>query len=169
MALVGSGGVGAVSAGLSEGLPSVVAALVLGGLIAGFLAVALGTKPTRGTAFPGLLFSLLVTVLGCVPVLLLWAVESFTFDVIANRVSGSVNDASQHLATLLIGTFLSAIASACLALAASTIPPIWRGRDARIGPRVAVWAGAAILLLGLAVLFYLRFSYLRDVAIRGHI
>jgi len=168
MALVGSGGVGALAAGFSEVNQPFMGTLVAG-VIAGFLAVALATRPVRAAAFPGLLFSLLVTVSGCVPVLFFWTVESFSFDVVANRVTGSVSDASQHLANLLLGTVVSAIAAVCLAVAASIIPAIWRGHDARGGPRIAVWVGAAILLLGLAVLFYVHSSYLHDVALRGHL
>jgi len=173
MALVGSGGIGAVSMGLLEANQLLIAALVAGAVIAGFLAVALATRPARAAAFPGLLFSLLVTVLPCVPVLLLRAAESFLFDIVfvaTSRVTGSISDASQHLANLLIGTILSAAAVAGLALVASLMTPIWRAsHDARGGPRVAVWVGAAILLLGLAALFYAHSSYLHDVALRGHV
>jgi hypothetical protein len=168
MAVIGSGGVGAVSMGISESNRPLMAAAVAAAAISGFLAVALARKPAQAAAFPGLPFSLLAG-LACVPALILWAAESFSLDVLANRVTGPVAGASQHLANLLIGTVALAVGVILLTVALWVLSPVSRTScNPSAWPRVAAWAGAVALLLCLAALFYVRSSYLSEVAVRGH-
>ena len=168
MALTGSGGVGAVSAGLYEANRPLIVAAVAAAILAGWLTVAVLRNPR---SFPGLPLSF-APVLACVPALLLWMVESFTLAVIDPHATGSaasIGEESQRLSTLVIASFGSAVAVVLIVsaiFAVSLARP--RSRDSSLPP-AAVWAAMTVLLLGLAVAFYMRSSYLHQVGMTGQL
>jgi hypothetical protein len=167
LALTASGGVGTVAQGHAESNLLLIAAALVAALLAGFLAFAVARKPARAAAFPAVWFSLLVPVLAWVPALLLWSAESYSLNIAGNGpgATGSIAEASQHLANLLMGTAGAALAAIAFAVGTFALSRTGTGRDAR--SCAMAWAGAAALLLGLAVLFYMRSSYLQEVAMRG--
>ncbi|MEA2562036.1 MAG: hypothetical protein QOH06_3540 [Acidobacteriota bacterium] len=168
MALTGSGGVGAVAAGLYEANRPLIAAAAVAAILAGWLTVAVLRKPW---AFPGLPLSF-APVLACVPALLLWMVESFTLAVIDPHATGSaasIGEESQRLSNLVIASFGSAITVLLIVIAifaVSLARP--RSTDSSLPP-AAVWAAMTVLLLGLAVAFYMRSSYLHQVGMTGQL
>ena len=164
MAETGSGGIGAVSMGMYEANRPLIVAALAAAVLAGSLAVVVLRKPQ---AFPGLALSL-VPLLACVPALLLWFTEGFIVDVLAGDETGPVGEISQRVATLLIasaGGAVLLIAVAFAALGISLARP--RSGDPALPP-VAVWTAMAVLLLGLAVLFYVRASFFYKAAFTGH-
>jgi hypothetical protein len=167
LALTGSGGVGTVAQGHAESNLLMIAAALVAALLAGFLAFAVAGKPARAAAFPAVWFSLLVPVLAWVPALLLWLAESYSLNVAGNGpgAAGSIADAAQHLSNLLMGSVGAGIAVIAFAVGAFALSRTGTGRDAR--SCAMAWVGAAVLLLGLAALFYMRSSYLQEVAMRG--
>jgi hypothetical protein len=168
MAQTGSGGVGTVAIGLYEANRPLIAAAVAAAILAGCLTVAVLRKPR---AFPGLLLSL-APVLACVPALLLWILESFTLAVIDPAATGSaasIGETSQRMSNLVIASFGAAIVVipiVIVAFAISLARP--RSTDSALPP-AAVWAAMTVLLLGLAVAFYMRSSYLYQVGMTGQL
>ena len=165
MALTGSGGVGTTAMGLYEANRPLLVAAAAAAILAGWLAAVVLRKPRE---FPGLLLSL-GPVLACVPALLLWMLESFILGVIDPGATGSVADASRRASMLLTASFGSAIVVIAIVVsifALSLARP--RPRDSALPP-VAVWAAMTVLLLGIAVAFYMRSSYLYQVAMTGQL
>ena len=161
MARAGVGGVSPVTTVLYQANPPLIAATLLAAVIAGSLAVSAARHPERAATLPGLPF-LLISALACAPALLLWITESFPLDFLAGRVTGGVQETSQHLQNLLYGTTAAAVVVIVCALVA------WaRSRGSRPMSSPVVWAGAAFLWLGLAVAFGARTIYLVEAAARG--
>jgi len=170
MAEAGLGGVRPVATAVNQANPFLIAAILAAAVIAGCLAVALVRKPARAAALPGLPFSILLPVLACAPAFLVWAAESYPLDFLANRVKvASVAEGSQHLENLLIGAIALALVVIVISLAAFARSRTVSRAVADVRTRAAVWAGAAILLLGLAVAFSMRYSYLVEAALRGRL
>lgn len=165
MAQTGSGGIGTAAVGLYESNRPLVIAAALAAALAGGFAVIVLRNPR---AFPGLLLSL-APVLGCVPALLLWMLESLTLEVLDPGATGSVADVSQRIAGLVTASFAGAVAvilivtgifALSLARPRSTEPAL---------PPAAIWAVMSVLLLGLAAAFYMRSSYLYQVGQTGQL
>jgi hypothetical protein len=165
MAETGSGGVGTAAIGMYEANRPLIIAAAVAAALAGWLAATVLRKPR---AFPGLLLSL-TPVLGCIPALLLWMVESLILKVIAPDAAGSVADVSQRIGNLLTASFMGAmivIAIVIAIFAVSLARP--RSTDSALPP-VAVWGALSVLLIGLAAAFYMRSSYLYQVALTGQL
>jgi hypothetical protein len=168
IAQTGSGGVGTVADGLYEANRPLIVAAAVAVLLAGWLTVAVLRKPW---AFPGLPLSFAPAV-ACVPAVLLWMLESFILAVIDPRATGSaasIGDESQRLSNLVLASFLSAIVVILVVSAifvASLVRP--RPRDFALPP-AAVWAAMTVLLLGLAIAFYMRSSYFHQVGMTGQL
>jgi hypothetical protein len=167
MAETGSGGIGTAAMGMYEANRPLVAAAALAAALACGLAVVLRRKPG---AFPGLMLSL-APLLACVPALLLWMTESYVLDVLAGSVTGSIADASQRISTLVTASFGSAVVVILVVIAAFAVSlaRLARPKSASALPPVAVWAVMAVLLAGLAILFYVRSSYLYQAALTGQL
>ena len=166
IAETGSGGIGTASAGIYEANRPLILAAVAAAALAGWLAARVLRKPQ---ASPGLLLSL-VPLLACAPALLLWITEGFVISVLAGEATGPVAEVSQRLAILLIASFGSAvllIAVAFAALGISLARPRPGSAGSALRPAI-VWAATAVLLLGIAALFYARSSFLHEAALTGH-
>lgn len=164
MAETGSGGVGTAAIGMYEANRPLIVAAALAAALACCLAVVVRRKPG---AFPGLLLSL-APLLACVPALHLWMTESYVLDVLAGGVTGSVADASQHISQLVTASFGAAVVVIPVVMAAFAVS-LARPKSTSALPPVAVWAVMAALLAGLAILFYVRSSYLYQAALTGQL
>jgi hypothetical protein len=158
MAREGAGGMVPVAKALyPANLPLLLASL-LAMVLAAMLARTAQRHPERADDLPGLPF-FLISVLAGIPVLLLWITESYPLDFLAGRVTGTIMEVSQRLQTLLFSTAAAALVVVVCALVA------WaRSRTSRPVPRVAIWAGAALLWLGVTVAFAVRTVYLVEAA-----
>ena len=168
MAAVGSGGIGTVAIGLYEANRPLIVAAIAATLLAGSAAIVLLVRPRSGGAFPGLLLSALVPVAACVPAFLLWRVEAFTIDIVADRITLPVATASTRLSTLLLASLFVSLALSGLLVLGSIISLV-RSRPKAASPRIlgVVWVVVTLLLAVVAVSFYVRSSYLYDVGMRG--
>lgn len=165
MAVTGSGGIGAISAGLYEANQPVIISAVAGAALAGWLAFVALRKPQVS---PGLLLSV-VALAACAPALILWSVEGLSIDVLTGDATGSVAEISQRISFLLIasagGAFLLVVvAFAALGISLARRRP--RSADPALPP-AAVWAATTVLFLVLAVLFYARSSVFHEAAVTG--
>ena len=169
VAETGSGGVGTIAVGLYEANRPLIVAAVAAVVLAGLLSVAALRRRNQAGEFPGLWFSLLAPILACIPGLLLWTAEGFMIDVLANRVTGPPENASQRLASLLIASFGAGILVILIVVAALVISLVRpRPVDSTLPP-AAVWIAMTVLLLGLAAMFYARSSYLYQVGQTGQL
>jgi len=170
MAEAGLGGVVSVSIAVNQANPPLIAGALAAAVIAGCLAVALIRRPERAAPLPGLPFSILLSVLACGPALLLWAIESYSLDFLANRVKvASVAEGAQHLENLLIGAIALALVVIVISLAALARSRAVSRVVGNARARAVAWAGAAVLWLALAAAFSMRYSYLVEAALRGRL
>lgn len=169
MAVTGSGGNATIAVGLYESNRPLIAAAVVAAALAAWLWIAVVRRPERAEVFPGLLFSL-APVLACIPAVILWITESFALQVLRGVATGSIGEISQRMATLVTTGFAAAILIIPLVIAAFAIALARpRPRTRPDLPPAAIWAAVTVLLAVVAIAFYLRTSYLREVAITGQL
>lgn len=169
MAVSGSAGVATVAAGLYQANGPLIISGAIATLLASLICLFALRRPTHAASFPGLPLSCLVTGAACIPALLLWRAESFTLDVVANRVGTGVVQAVSHLSTLIMASFCLGLALAILVVV-TTLVAASRSRTRSAGyprVRVAVWAVNTLLLAALVLSFYARSTALYEAALRG--
>jgi hypothetical protein len=167
LAVIGSVGRGAVSAGLAEANQPLLLCLLLALPIT--LVFAVGQSVRRSGAPPPLPTCLAVLALGSIPPLLLWFLESYLLAVLSSHVAASVGEASDHLAFLLVATLLSAFAAPGASLLAILLVSIRSRKPAPGSQRhpAVVWWIAVLVLGALAIAFYARTAALHHVAMTG--
>ena len=136
-------GVSAVSAGIREAnLPIVITLYV--GVLLGFAGIVVGLVrmfTTTTTSTPSAWYFLITGMIGLVPILLLWEVQSLLLGVIFGRSSGGVVEVARQVSLLAMMTMVLGVVSV-LVLLVSAFVPLPRMLHAK-----RTWAPVVMLLL----------------------
>jgi hypothetical protein len=172
MARSGShGGIAKTAVALATANRLLIVAALAGAIVAAALGIISWRRPAPGPAAPAALGILANPLLACGPALGLWSAEAFVLDVLGQRVSGGIFEASLHLQRLLVGTVAGAGLAVVLALALG----LWSLRrrpplgDEPASRSALPWLATAACLLALGAGFLARASYLHDVALSGRL
>jgi len=133
-------------------------ALGVSALLAFGIAITLATDSRRRQASVGLLFSIVVPVLGITPALLLWWAESTTFDVLSGKhINTPAQVTAQTISTLLFLATASGLIVPCVVFVCAVVS-LWLPARSRMNmlsmSRAFVWGAVGMLLLILAGAFF---------------
>jgi hypothetical protein len=154
-----SAGIAAVAGGMSEADLAILIALYLAVVVgfAGIVVAVIRTQVTTTTVSPSGWFHLIASVLGFVPVALLWQAESLLIEVLSPR--GGVVTVASRIDLLLTLTPIAATVSVLTLLAASVLPlPSGFGAK-RNYASLLILVLMELALVGMAVAFQIRTSW----------
>ena len=164
MSFAESAGIAAVAGGMAEANLAVVLALCLAVFIgfAGILVMALRSFMATTTASPAAAFFLITGTISHIPAVLLWEAQSLMIQAISPGGGGIVQLVSSIRLCLSLAMIMSAVLVLIL-LIASLIPLPKLLRSKRIWTPLIVVVLLELALIGMAVAFQVRTSWLYDV------
>lgn len=164
MSFAESAGIAAVAGGMAEANLAVVLALYLAVFIgfAGILVMALRSFMATTTASPAAAFFLITGTISLIPTVLLWEAQSLMIQAISPGGGGIVQLVSSIRLCLSLAMIMSAVLVLIL-LIASLIPLPELLRSKQIWAPLIVVVLLELALIGMAVAFQVRTSWLYDV------
>jgi len=160
-------GIGAVTAGMAEANPPILIGLyfaIFVGVIA-IVVIVVRCFMSTTTASPSGWFFLVGGGLGFIPLVLLWKAESLLIQAISPGFRGGIVEVASTIQLCLTLTPITAAAIALILLVVSLVPLPSVLKAKRNYAPLAVLVLMEMLLIGMAVAFQVRTSWLQQVAI----